>query len=165
MQRKLLLMRHAKSNWAVPNQPDYERTLNARGVSASVLMAERLVLAKVNIDTIITSTAVRASQTAYIISQHLGIEDLIYRSELYHAPPATINEVIYSLDNNIKSALIVCHNPGITDWANNQCGVITSNMPTASIVAISFESDDWHNYDNATKKLIFYDKPKRDIVV
>jgi phosphohistidine phosphatase len=161
MLRTIILMRHAKSNWAIPMQPDYDRTLNARGIENAPMMAKRLLERGIHVDAIISSSAVRALETAkYLKTEMPETKTLLYKSELYQATPKIIEEEITDLDNNWQTVLMVCHNPGITYWANAQCGVITENMPTASMVAFTFESEFWYNYSTSNKKLLFYDWPK-----
>jgi phosphohistidine phosphatase len=160
MQRTIILMRHAKANWPSPMQSDFDRTLHTRGLHDAPMMGQRLAKRGMEVNAIISSTAVRAKQTAELVAQALSQKIIEYKPELYHASPSTISEVIYSLDKNLQTVLIVCHNPGITDWVNQQCGVITGNMPAASFAAFTFESDYWHNFDAASKKLLFFDFPK-----
>lgn len=161
MQRTIILMRHAKSNWAIPLQPDHERELNERGNAAAPIMAQRLVQNNISLDLIISSTAIRAMQTAKHVSTITQQNNIMYRAELYHAMPDVINETIYGIDANIKTALIVCHNPGITFWANMQCGIITQNMPTAGLLAITFNTLNWQDYDLAKKEILLHDWPKK----
>ncbi len=42
MERKLLLVRHAKSDWGNPQTPDYDRPLNSRGLHDAPMMGGRL---------------------------------------------------------------------------------------------------------------------------
>lgn len=62
--KHLLLVRHAKSSWANPGQADFDRQLNERGHKDAPMMAKRILDRNITIDSIITSTALRALTTA-----------------------------------------------------------------------------------------------------
>ncbi len=160
MQRTIILMRHAKSSWATPGERDIDRPLNQRGMDAAPIMAERLMRKGINIDIIVSSNALRAMQTAQLVMQTFKTSTIYYDSNLYHASAETINEVIASLPPEALTVLIVCHNPGITYWANLQDGNLTENMPTAAMVAFGCDIKYWHLYPDVAKTLLLYDFPK-----
>jgi len=86
MSRQIIFGRHAKSSWADPGQPDFDRPLNERGKKDSPLMAQRLSNAGVTPQAILASAAVRARQTAHAFAQQFKIEEQLFPS-LYHAAP------------------------------------------------------------------------------
>jgi phosphohistidine phosphatase len=57
MKRTLVLIRHAKSDWNISAQPDFERTLNERGKLDAPVMGQRLLAKNVIPDLIISSSA------------------------------------------------------------------------------------------------------------
>ena len=57
--------------------------------------------------------------------------------------------------------MVVGHNPGMTDFANYLVPGLTDNLPTAGVVAVQFEQDDWSLYERPETELITYDYPKR----
>ena len=48
--KTLIIVRHAKSSWANPDQTDFERPLNDRGNRDAPEMAKRLLEKKININ-------------------------------------------------------------------------------------------------------------------
>src|SRR6218665_523789 len=64
MERTLVLIRHAKSDWGNPGQADFDRPLNARGKKNAPEMGKRLQQKQVIPDLIISSPAMRAATTA-----------------------------------------------------------------------------------------------------
>jgi hypothetical protein len=62
--KRLTLVRHAKSDWSLAGQPDWERPLNARGLKDAPDMGRRLRERKLKPDCILTSPAARALGTA-----------------------------------------------------------------------------------------------------
>jgi phosphohistidine phosphatase len=154
-------MRHAKSNHAALMQSDFERELNDRGQVDALNMGARLKKRGLEIDQIISSTARRALQTTIAVAKPLeySSEQISWVDSLYHAPESRINDTILSIENVIHTALIVCHNPGATIWANEQTGFITENMPTSAMIAFEFEGA-WSDYLQSKKNFLFYDFPK-----
>jgi len=94
--KTVLLVRHAKSSWDTGALSDFERPLNDRGKKDAPDMAQRLVAKKIPIDTFIASPAKRAKRTAQLFVKEFNVseEDIIYKSELYHAPPEAFYELI-----------------------------------------------------------------------
>ena len=61
--KKLLIMRHAKSDWG-SGLADHERPLNKRGTKAAAAMGKALAAMEEIPDLVISSTATRAATTA-----------------------------------------------------------------------------------------------------
>lgn len=163
--KTIIITRHAKSSWDNILQKDFDRTLNSRGYHDAPMMGKRLENRNLSISKIISSAAIRAKETALLIANELqyASENILFLEELYHAPPNRINDVIIALDDNIETAMIVCHNPGITDWVNEQAGTIIANMPTCAMAAFTANVQHWHQFAIAKKELFFLDFPKNGI--
>jgi phosphohistidine phosphatase len=56
--------------------------------------------------------------------------------------------------------MVVGHNPGMTAFANFLVPGITNNLPTAGVVSVQIEADDWSFYRQPDCKLIAHDYPK-----
>ena len=166
MKRTLVLIRHAKSDWNVIGQPDFERTLNERGKSDAPMMGQRLLEKNIIPDLIISSTAKRASKTAKLIAKELNYEkhNILHFDKLYHAPPSIFEEVITTeiMDDNIKTVFIVAHNPGITHYAHDLLQYLPiPDMPTCGMVGVTFDADHWSDFPSARHQLLFVDYPKK----
>ena len=88
----MYLIRHAKSSLDFDWDNDFERTLDKRGKQEAALMAEKLFNKKVVINTIVSSTAIRALTTAHFFATAYGINEnaIIKIPELYHASANTL---------------------------------------------------------------------------
>jgi phosphohistidine phosphatase len=157
-----IILRHAKSDWSNLYLPDFDRELNERGLHDAPMMGKRLLNRNIPIDLILSSTARRATETAKAVAAQIGFisNHIQYRDDLYHASPDTIADHLMTIDNSIQSVLLVCHNPGITYFVNQQCGHITYNVPTCGMIAFELQSDDWTQFLTANKRFLFYDFPK-----
>jgi phosphohistidine phosphatase len=159
--KTIIIIRHAKSSWAQVGQADIERPLNDRGLADAPEMGKRLALRNLPIQAILSSNATRAMQTAQAIAEPLGLSNGIsYNNILYHASPFIINDVISHLPQAIHTLAIVCHNPGITEWVNEQASFVIHNMPTCAMAAFNANANTWQNFATSTKHLLFIDYPK-----
>ena len=160
--KTIILTRHAKSDWGIPGQADYDRPLNARGKSDAPMMGARLAKKPISVDLLISSTAKRAAETAILIAHELtyNTDGIQWLDRLYHAKPRVIQDVILETDDNHNTILIVCHNNGITEFANSLSGTVTADMPTCAMMAFTIDIESWKDFPLAKKTLLFYDYPK-----
>lgn len=163
--KTLIITRHAKSDWSNLHQKDFDRELNERGLRDAPMMGKRLLNRCVHLDLIVSSTAKRAAQTAKLIANEINYSStkIQWEDTLYHAQPAVIQEKIFSISNNINSLMIVCHNPGITDFVNILTNNMIDNMPTCGMCALQFDIEKWEDLPTAKTQLLFYDFPKNDV--
>lgn len=163
--KTLTLVRHAKSSWNDRTLSDRDRPLNKRGERDAPAMGKRVVEAGVRPSLILTSPAVRAWTTAKVIAQEIGypIEFLQRENDLYLASLDTLMDVVVAQENEFNHVMIVGHNPGLTDFANYLSPDLTSNLPTAGVVSVSLERDDWNLYERPVGKLLVYDYPKKNL--
>ncbi len=158
----LTLVRHAKSSWKDTSLADRDRPLNKRGRRDAPEMGRRIAAAGIRPSLIVSSPAVRAWTTAKIIADEIGYprEFLQRDRNLYLATVNGILDVIVAQDNGFNSLMLVGHNPGFTDFANYLVPGLTNNMPTAAVVSVELDTDDWSLYDKPGTKLLFHDFPK-----
>ena len=70
--KELILVRHAKSSWKDASVYDHERPLNKRGKRDAPEMGARLKLRGCEPDLIVSSSAVRALETARTVAGEIG---------------------------------------------------------------------------------------------
>ncbi|WP_207491715.1 SixA phosphatase family protein [Aridibaculum aurantiacum] len=159
--KKLLLIRHAKSSWDFYNE-DFDRPLNDRGHKNAPEMAKRLLKQDIKIDAFVSSPAVRALSTAEYFAKAYDVKSkhIITIPSLYHAAPEIFYSVIEELDDELKTVAIFSHNPGITEFANEQTNTRIDNLPTCGIFAIKADIKHWTEFRNGDKDLWFFDYPK-----
>lgn len=160
--KKLLLIRHAKSDWNDPSQKDFDRPLNERGKRDAPLMAHRLLDKKISVDAFISSPAKRARKTAEIFVNEFNRkkEEIIFSESLYLAVADVFFDVISKTPNEFISIAVFSHNPGITDFANLITNARIDNIPTCGIFAMKIKTDSWRDFKNAKKEFWFFDYPK-----
>jgi len=159
--KTLLLMRHAKSSWKQPDLPDNERPLTKRGVRASVHMGELLRAKGLLPQMILSSTAVRAEQTAKHLCKGIGCSDHVSSTDdLYLAEAETYINRLHHLSDELERVMIVGHNPGLESLLQLFSGQIET-LPTAAIAHLSFPVDSWKDLHSDTQgTLVDLWKPK-----
>jgi phosphohistidine phosphatase len=161
--KKLLLIRHAKSDWTDSQQTDFDRPLNKRGRRNSPEMAQRLVRRNLRPDLWLSSTAVRARETVRLMLPVIGLSlsDLRFLDELYLASPDEIIRIIRQHGGRADVLFLTGHNPGITDLANMLTPVRLDNMPTCSVFSINLPISDWKELKATHYSPDFFDYPKK----
>ena len=161
--RTITLLRHAKSSWDNPELVDFDRPLNGRGRKNAPEMAQRLRIAGIRPSLILSSPAKRAWSTAKIIAAEIGYPaEFLHRDrDLYHAGTERLLDVLATQDEGFNSILLVAHNPGLTDLANELVPGLTNNLQTCGYVAVSVDVDSWDLRGRRSAELIEYDYPKK----
>ncbi len=160
--KKIILIRHAKSDWDNPSLPDYDRQLADRGLRDAPQMAISLKNRGVHLDLICSSTAQRAKQTACITAAVLGYQEseIKWEKSLYHASASYLLQFIQSQSDQVQTLVLVGHNPGLTELINI-LGVKLDNLPTSGQFAFSLSTDHWKELSRDTCTFAWWDSPKK----
>jgi phosphohistidine phosphatase len=145
--KTLLIVRHAKSSWDYPGLDDLQRPLLEKGIKRTKKATEYLQVKNVIPDLIITSSAVRARETANLISQGLKIasDKTIEDQRLYFADAEHILDMLYDLPGDVDKVMIVGHNPALTNFVNRYLKDKIDVLPSSGIVALKLHTQDWVN--------------------
>jgi phosphohistidine phosphatase len=141
--KTLLVLRHAKSSWKFPDVSDHDRPLNQRGRRDAPRMGRLLKEKELIPDLVISSTAIRAKDTASAVAKHSGYKGKKVKFEsLYAAEPAAYLTVLRDLTDNYRQVLIVGHNPGVEELIETLTGEIHI-IPTCTLAQIEFNIEKW----------------------
>ncbi|GAB3156646.1 histidine phosphatase family protein [Microbacterium neimengense] len=135
----LVLVRHAKSDWAAPGLSDHERPLNDRGHHDAPMMAAALAGTGFRPDRLLSSTAVRARTTADSFARALGVR-LETSSDLYAASARDLWRSAAA--TGAQNVLIVAHDPGLSDLATALAGCEVM-MTTCAVATFPIAGDRW----------------------
>ncbi|MBE2247826.1 MAG: histidine phosphatase family protein [Candidatus Competibacteraceae bacterium] len=157
--KKLILVRHAKSDWDNPFLSDFDRPLNHRGLHDAPMMAERIIQKGHLPDVVVSSDARRALDTAELMMEAWHNNSLSLHKEhiLYHAPAETIFDIFKQHTSDFDSIMLVSHNPGITDFVLLFSNLKIDNVPTCGVMVFSFMDGD---NDLRPFRLIDFDFPR-----
>lgn len=161
--KTLTIVRHAKSSWSDSSLPDEKRPLNSRGERDAPEMGRRILEHGIRPSLIVSSPAKRAFTTAKVIAHAINYprEFLQKEKRLYLASLDAILDVVVAQENGFNNLMIVGHNPGLTDFANFLVPGLTGNLPTAGVVSVEIDQDDWSLYERPATKLLVHDWPKK----
>lgn len=161
--KQILVIRHAKSSWALAGQEDFDRPLNERGQRDAPMMAQKMLDKGISINAFVSSTANRAITTAGYFAETYGVskKDIKGIKQLYHAYPTVFYEVINKLEDSINTVALFAHNPGITLFVNELTHTKIDDMPTCGIFAIQADISSWKYFEEGKKQFWFFDYPKR----
>ena len=156
--KQLLLLRHAKSSWDVPDLDDFDRPLAERGVKAARLMGRELAARDWLPDLALVSSALRTRDTWRLVAAELPAHPRVAFAEaLYDASAADILSQLHQTDSASNSLLVVGHNPGLEDLARQLAGPgseakarkkLEEKFPTSALARFIFESD-WSSLSSA----------------
>jgi phosphohistidine phosphatase len=150
--RRLMLLRHAKSDWSVAGARDHDRALNARGREAAPKMGAYMARHALVPDLVVASTATRVSETLDLILPAFEARPQVQQdARLYGAGANALLGVIQATPRTAHSVLLVGHNPGIGELASSLIASgdvearqqLLEKFPTAALAVIDFAVDDW----------------------
>lgn len=161
--KALTLVRHAKSSWSDATLGDRKRPLNKRGKHDAPIMGRRIAAHGIRPSLIVSSPAKRAWTTAKIIATEISypLEFLQREDSLYLASLDDFLDVLVAQDSDFNSIMLVGHNPGMTDFANFLSPGLTGNLPTAGVVSVEIDQDDWNLFERPKTRLLVHDYPKK----
>lgn len=158
----LTLMRHAKSGWGFESLTDRQRPLNERGENDAPVMGERLTAAGIRPSLIVCSAAVRTTQTARLFAKAIGfpVEFIHKEPALYLANASQVMQVVVAQGGEFQNMVVIGHNPGISDLAEQLSDGLTGAMPTAGMLTIAADVPDWASFSLGDIRVVGYDFPK-----
>jgi phosphohistidine phosphatase len=154
--RRLLLLRHAKTENDAPSGRDQDRRLDNRGRLDAAEIGGWIGRHPPFPDSVLVSSAVRATQTWEIAWE--AMQDLVrppqveFLPELYGADPAQLLEAAHAAAaDDPKVLMLVGHNHGMHELALMLAGsgdaagrqALGDNLPTSGLAIFDFEVDDW----------------------
>lgn len=112
---KLIIMRHAKSDWSEESRSDFDRPLTTRGRKAAKSIGVWLKKNQYIMDRIICSPALRAKQTCQLVLEELGITQnhVLWEPEIYDASLNHLLSLINRYSQGTPMLFILGHNPGL----------------------------------------------------
>ncbi|MBV2181976.1 MAG: histidine phosphatase family protein [Castellaniella sp.] len=167
--RRLILLRHAKSDWPT-GVDDHERPLRAgRGRQASALMGKYMAREGLAPDLVIVSTARRAQET-WDLACSAFAQSIPRRDDprLYEATAGMLLQVVHETRADIHTLLLVGHHPGlqslVLELLAEATGPVATRLrdkyPTGGLVVIDFDVAHWNQVRPATGKIRRFETPR-----
>jgi len=151
--KRVVILRHAKSDWSDAALRDFDRELNERGLRAAQVMGQWAAREGMKLDAVIASPAKRVVETLKSFSAALGnCPPPQFDLRLYLASAASIADVIAGTDADVNRLLVAGHSPGLEEFILGAAGddpdsalieAIEEKFPTAAMAVLDFDIDDW----------------------
>ncbi|WP_342371736.1 histidine phosphatase family protein [Propioniciclava soli] len=147
--KRVYLIRHGEAEFTGHGRGDHGRRLTEEGHEQARTLGE--LLAESGIQVVLTSTADRAAATA----SGLGLGEVRPIEELYNASTAALLRSLATLDDDVDTAAVVAHAPGIPALVDELSGddpdpqaadLIRHHFGTATCAGIEF-SGSWAHLD------------------
>lgn len=143
--KRLILMRHAKSDWSAGISSDHDRPLNPRGRKAAADLGGWLRDMALIPDQVLCSSAMRTRETLVRLDLPDGINTSFTR-DLYLASEDVILNTLRGARGHC--VLMLGHNPGIGSCAERIVAAPPAHpqffqYPTGATLVADFDIDDW----------------------
>lgn len=143
MQRRLILLRHAKSSWKTNAPSDHARPLGKRGRRDAPRVGAALRELGWTPDHVLSSDAERTRETFERMAKELGFTAAAqFRADLYHAGVDELRYAIASVDDEHRTLLVLGHNPGweqALEWLSGA----DDELKTGCAALLSVEAETW----------------------
>jgi phosphohistidine phosphatase len=171
--RRLMLLRHAKTENDAPSGRDQDRRLDSRGRNDAAEIGAWIATHPPFPDSVLVSPAVRAHQTWDMA--WAAMRDVVpppeveLLSELYGADPSQLLQTIREASGtDPRRLMIIGHNPGMHELALALAGsgdvaarkALVDNLPTSGLAIFDFAVDDWSDVSFRRGKLVLFVSPK-----
>jgi phosphohistidine phosphatase len=149
--RRLMLLRHAKTERAGPGERDRDRELVKRGRADAAVIGAYMAHHGFVPDLALVSPATRTQETWTLVAAEFAKAPRIVRDErIYNATTETLIGVI-GATRKAASLLVVGHNPSLHDLALQLVASgdlemreqLNEKLPTSGLVVIDLPLDDW----------------------
>lgn len=167
--RRLILFRHAKSDWSQEELADHDRPLAERGRRAAGPMGAWLAGRGFRPDLVLCSTARRARATWELAKAAFSPSPKAkFDADIYHASPDALLQTVKATPANIQTLMIVGHNPGLEQFVELLASkgdpearrALSAKYPTGAIAVLDFPFDDWASVKSGAGRLDRFVTPK-----
>ena len=171
--RRLMLLRHAKTENDAPSGRDQDRRLDDRGRQDAAEIGGWIARHPPFPDSVLVSPALRSLQTWDMVWE--AIKDTAPRPklelvpELYGADPSALLQIVHAAAaDDPQRLLLVGHNPGMHEFAFVLAGggnaaaraALADNLPTSGLVVVDFAVQDWRDVSFRGGRLELLVSPK-----
>ncbi|MBN84452.1 MAG: hypothetical protein CMD56_01820 [Gammaproteobacteria bacterium] len=141
--------------------PDFERPLTQQGQEQALVAGRGIRSITGAPEFVLTSSAPRATATAKLLAgkSHAVVEE---QEHLYMASVDTLLAATWSIPSDIRSAIVVGHNPGVSHLANLLAGQTEYRLPPLG--AVCFEvTTPWEDLGSSPLRVSRFVEPSANL--
>ena len=147
-------MRHAKASPSTAGIADVDRPLLDEGRDAAARVGAFLKREKLTVDVALSSSAVRAQETIESVLRSAGIALKVRTDQrIYDGGSFRLLEVLSEVDDNLKTVLLVGHNPVLEDLVQHLTEVSVHLSP-ATLTQVELADEKWSAIPAGRNKLL-----------
>jgi phosphohistidine phosphatase len=167
--RRLMLLRHAKSDRSSPGAIDRDRPLAQRGEDNAPRIGAYMARHGLAPDRALCSTARRTRETWKLVASAFEKSPPVtFEDRLYDASAKTILDLVRSTGKEVHALVVIGHNPGLQDLATMLIATgdvearehLREKLPTSGLAVIDFAYDDWQELHRASGRLDRFVTPR-----
>jgi phosphohistidine phosphatase len=173
--RRLLLLRHAKTERDSPTGHDRDRRLDARGREDAPVIGRYLSDQKIVPNMMLVSPATRTRETCELLASALtAAPEVEFLRDLYGADASEVLQIVRAAggradDKELKNLMVIGHNPGLHELSLELIGkaaaedreALEDNLPTSGLTVFKFAVDDWNDVSVRHGTLERFVSPRR----
>lgn len=154
--KRLILMRHAKSDWSGGALTDFDRPLNKRGRESAAALGDWLRREGLLPGQVLCSSAARTQETCTRLALPEATPVALSR-RLYLASADQIMGAVHTLAQE-EVVLVIGHNPGIGMCAEGCVAPLPDHpqfrqYPTGATLVVDFDTDGWDQINRSKGRL------------
>jgi len=165
--RTVHLLRHAKSSWDDATLPDHDRPLAPRGLRAAAAMRDHAAATGLQVDLVLVSSARRAQQTWESVAPGVVVGEVRTEGAIYGATATELLRLVHGVDDELRSVLLVGHDPGFHDLASSLAGAgdhealtaLRDKYPTGALASLTFDGE-WSSIGSGDGRLVSFVRPR-----
>jgi phosphohistidine phosphatase len=166
-ERRLYILRHAKSSWDDPGQPDHERPLAPRGRRTLPVIVDHMAAHDIRPELVLCSSARRTRETCEGIAPS---GEVLIERPLYDSSCEQLIERLRRLPAETSSVMVIGHNPAMQMLAlklagtrgtpaSGQLAEIERKFPTGALATLRLHCE-WTALAAGCGELLDYMRPK-----
>lgn len=142
--RRLIVLRHAKSDWDSEAKGDHARPLDDRGRRSAPRIAERLRTMGWVPQVVISSDAARTRETWACMQPALGAPAVSFTRTLYLMGIDEIRAALREQAPEVDTVMVLGHNPGWEDAVHELSGVrVRMTTCNAALLQCPVQTQTW----------------------
>ena len=141
---RLILLRHAKSDWDRGVSGDFDRPLARRGRKDAPRVGKWMKKNGIVPEIILCSPAVRTRETLAAVNDTLRVGHIVYEDGIYGASLTALLRLVEQYGRECGNLMITGHNPGMDELLHYLCSTEApltetgKSMTTATLAVLGF---------------------------
>jgi len=159
--KKLLIMRHAKTEAQAVYGSDFARNLTSKGLRQTQIQSQFISPKPFTPELILVSPSNRTQQT---LNEFLrGVDwpktQVETKKKLYHASKTELLKIISEVDEKVDNLMLIGHNFGVLELVQFFLNEFIPKYKTASLALFHFSDSEWNSLTSEQAKLIYLKAP------